>query len=239
MHPTASSWLQTGVGLSGCRPAFDLLLLGYRNDLARERVLAYLRSLPESRAPCRSTATPRYRTCCDAGAVDHAPGCACSATCATAAPRSGWWPAPTTRRAAAAAAGAAGRRTGRAGTASRRAQRRDCCWLLVLFAFAAAMFVRLLPPRAGAAARSCRRHGVCRSPAAPVAVAAQLDAAPHRLNDEAVELNAAGQFADAAGKLREALRATPDEPALRRNLQHRAAQLGGGGAQRQPHRRAP
>src|SRR5262245_11465906 len=26
---------------------FDLLLLGYRNDLARERVLAYLRDLPE------------------------------------------------------------------------------------------------------------------------------------------------------------------------------------------------
>jgi hypothetical protein len=29
-------------------PLFDLLLLGYRNDLACERVLAYLRSLPES-----------------------------------------------------------------------------------------------------------------------------------------------------------------------------------------------
>ena len=43
-------------------------------------------------------------------------------------------------------------------------------------------------------------------------------AAPHRLNDEAVRLNAAGQFADAADRLRAALERAPTEPALRRNL---------------------
>ena len=46
----------------------------------------------------------------------------------------------------------------------------------------------------------------------------QLDPAPHQLNDEAVSLNATGQFADAAGKLREAMQHAPDETALRRNL---------------------
>src|SRR5262249_6670891 len=47
---------------------------------------------------------------------------------------------------------------------------------------------------------------------------AQLDPAPHRLNNEAVELNAAGQFADAAGKLREALARAPEQEAIKRNL---------------------
>jgi uncharacterized protein HemY len=41
---------------------------------------------------------------------------------------------------------------------------------------------------------------------------------PRNLNNQAVALNAAGEFADAAGKLRDAMRRAPDEPALRNNL---------------------
>jgi tetratricopeptide (TPR) repeat protein len=48
---------------------------------------------------------------------------------------------------------------------------------------------------------------------------AQLEPVPQRLNNEAVSLNAAGEFADAAGKLREAMLQAPAESALRRNLQ--------------------
>jgi hypothetical protein len=41
---------------------------------------------------------------------------------------------------------------------------------------------------------------------------------PRSLNNAAVALNAAGEFADAASKLRDAMQHAPDEPALRNNL---------------------
>jgi tetratricopeptide (TPR) repeat protein len=193
-------------------PLFDLLLLGYRNDLARERVLAYLRSLPDRLGGpitvARDADLPQVL--CDG--IDHAAGLHLLAELrdrgaqvrlvssrheadpVTVPAR----PLPTPAPAPAASATSAARLLA----------------LLVLFGAATVAYVRLVPmPRPLPPSPTAVGYA---QPAAALPV--QLNRAPHRLNDEAVQLNAAGKFSDAAGKLREAIQRQPGETALRRNL---------------------
>jgi tetratricopeptide (TPR) repeat protein len=194
-------------------PLFDLELLGYRNDLARERVLSLLRGLPEIAAHVpvdRDTPLPHRL---DAG-LPHAQGLRLLgvlrdsganvrlvAAAATAAPPTK--PAPPVVEPAPVP------------PPPREAPR--LLFGLVLIAVAAAMFVRLLPPPP---ALRPEPPGTALMPldGAPVAVAGGANSPTHRLNDEAVELNATGRFSAAAERLRSALATTPEEPALRRNL---------------------
>jgi len=190
---------------------FDLLLLGYRNDLARERVLAYLRDLPEEQGGAivveRDAELPRVlRTGIDdttglrliAELRDRGAQVRLVSTAPTpqARPRPIAPPPPPA--------------PARAGDSNPS----RLLLLLVLLGLAATTYFRFLPP-----ARPL--PPVANPAAAPQSAPlfpAQLDAAPHRLNDEAVRLNANGQFADAAGKLRQALERAPEEVALRHNL---------------------
>ena len=188
-------------------PLFDLLLLGYRNDLARERVLAFLRSLPDSQGgPIdvqRDGDLPQVLR----GGIDHAVGLRLLAELRDRGAQARLVAAQHDSAPAAVAAPAppaAGSRT--------RTTRLPV--LLVLFGVATVAYVRLAPVR-----RPLPPPAPAASDAQPVlALTTQLDAAPHQLNDQAVQLNAAGRYADAADKLREAMRHQPSETALRRNL---------------------
>ncbi len=193
-------------------PLFDLELLGYRNDLARERVLALLRGLPEVAAQVpfdRDTPLPHRLP----ASLPHAQGLRLLGTlrdggahvrlvaaAATAAP-----PAPLPPPLPAAAPPARPREAPR------------LVFGLALIAAVAALFFQMLPPLPQRPLR----------PAEPMSALLPLDGASvtegggmatHRLNDEAVELNASGRFEAAAERLRSAIVSTPDEPALRRNL---------------------
>ncbi len=189
-------------------PLFDLVLLGYRNDLARERVLAYLRSLPQSQGgPIvleRGADLPQVLR----AGIDDAPGLRLLAELRDRGAQVRLVPSPGAAAAASPPGAAA------APPAASPASSLRLLALLCLFGVAAAAYVRFaplprpLPPPPSAV--------VYQQPAS--LFPAQLDPAPHRLNDEAVALNAAGQFADAAGKLREAMRHAPGEAALQRNL---------------------
>lgn len=185
-------------------PLFDLELLGYRNDVARERVLAQLRGRAGASALTaidRDTPLPHRLS----AGLTHAEGLRllgtlrdCGAHVRLVAVASDAEPAPPPPSPPAAAP---------------RPPREAPRLLLgvILIALLAAIFLQLLP-----------RQRPRRPPAA--AVPLPLDggaggaAATHRLNDEAVELNAAGRFQAAADRLRTALAGAPDEAALRRNL---------------------
>lgn len=184
-------------------PLFDLELLGYRNDLARERVLALLRGRPETArlaAIDRDTALPHRL----AAELPHAQGLRLLgvlrdggafvrliASDATAVP-----PPPVE----AAVAPPPGPREGP----------RLLFGVLLIAALAAALFQALPKP------------GPALPPSAiapqPLADDAGAGGSTHLLNNEAVELNAAGRFSAAAERLRAALAEAPAEPALRRNL---------------------
>jgi tetratricopeptide (TPR) repeat protein len=192
---------------------FDLQLLGYRNDLARERVLAYLRSLPDVQGGAiiveRDTALPcvlcvgidgttglglvaelrdrgaqvRLLASSPAGSVDAAPP-----------PPS---PAPPPPAHAVAPSSGPSR----------------LLLLVALFGLTAMAYFRFTPPPRPLPP-PLNSSGAGEAPL----FGAQLDPAPHRLNDEAVALNAAGQFADAVGKLRDALSREPEQATIKRNL---------------------
>ncbi|MGD9763276.1 MAG: hypothetical protein AB7V27_06160 [Candidatus Binatia bacterium] len=184
-------------------PLFDLELLGYRNDVTRERVLAFLSARPAALAVDavdRTTALPHRL----ARGLTHAEGLrllallrergaqvrlVSSATVEALREPVPPPPAPPPTR-------------------SRRAGRWVAGALIALLA--AAALPELLPPLPARPPRP-------RVPAAEPAPDAS--AGPRRLNAEAVALNASGQFADAAQRLRDALRDAPNEPALRQNLQ--------------------
>jgi tetratricopeptide (TPR) repeat protein len=193
-------------------PLFDLLLLGYRNDLARERVLAYLDSLPDGPggpiAVARDADLPQVVR----GGIDHTAGLRLLAELRDRGAQVRLVPSQHEAEAATRPAAPAPATAPPPAATSTSAARLPV--LLILFGLATLAYVRLvpmprpLPPPATAV-------GYTQPVAAPPA---QLDRAPYRLNDEAVQLNAAGQFADAAGKLREAMRREPGETALRRNL---------------------
>jgi tetratricopeptide (TPR) repeat protein len=192
-------------------PQFDLVLLGFRNDLACERVLAYVRTLRDARnaliAVDRATPLPATLR----SGIDHALGLRLLAelrdrgahvrlvpsaephTGPPAVPPQPLPPAPP--------------------PAARPTRVTWIPLLLGLAAFAAAAYVQRLPP---ARPLPPPRDSVEAGP--PPLFPAQLDPAPHRMNDEAVALNANGQFADAAAKLRDAMQRAPEEEALRRNL---------------------
>ena len=87
--------------------------------------------------------------------------------------------------------------------------------LMALFGAATALYVAVAP-----IPRPLPPPPTAESYTAPTSLfPSQLEAVSHQLNNDAVSLNAAGQFADAADKLRDAMKQAPDEPALRRNLQ--------------------
>lgn len=190
-------------------PLFDLVLLGYRNDLARERVLAYLRSLPPTQGESigleRGAELPRVlRT-----GIDDALGLRLLAELRDRGAQARLVPSQRAVEPIHASAAPP--------PAAPPARSARLLALLFLFGLAAAAYVRFAPLPRPLAPPPAPQVGAERP--APAAFAPlRLDQAPQQLNDEAVALNAAGRFADAAGKLREALVHAPDETALRRNL---------------------
>jgi tetratricopeptide (TPR) repeat protein len=190
---------------------FDLLLLGYRNDLARERVLAYLLSLPESQggpvALARDGDLPQILR----DGIDHTAGLRLLAELRDRGAQARLVASHQSREMENAGVPADPPPPASAPPASGT----RLLALLMLFAGASAVYLAAAPlPRPLPPPTSMSGY------APPAALfPAQLDAAPHQLNNDAVTLNAAGQFADAAGKLREALQHAPEELALRRNLQ--------------------
>jgi tetratricopeptide (TPR) repeat protein len=185
-------------------PLFDLVLLGYRNDLAREHVLAHLQSLSGRQggpiALGRDAELPQVLR----AGIDHADGLRLlgelrergAQVRLVASHRETDPPAAAAEPPAAPSASSAPRLMA----------------LMVLFGIATVAYVELMPPPRPLPPPTL--PDAARSALPP----ARVDQVPYRLNDEAVELNATGQFADAAGKLREAMRRDPDGAALRRNL---------------------
>jgi tetratricopeptide (TPR) repeat protein len=187
---------------------FDLLLLGYRNDLAREKTIRFLAqqgALPTKPLE-RDTPLP-YRLC---ERIDHELGLdllahlrGCGAQVRLVASVEEREEAGTTRPPAIA----------RASEPSGRPL--QSLLLLLVAAISAVIYLTRgtewsLPGRTkffddAAAFQSLRIR--------PLQIAAQ-----HHLNDEALELNAAGNFASAAERLRVALSREPSQPVLRQNL---------------------
>ena len=199
-------------------PLFDLELLGYRNDLARERVLALLRGLPEIGPVAvidRDTPLPHRL---EAG-LPHAQGLrllgalrdsgayvrlVASATTSASPPPP---PPPAIE----------------AEPPPRRPREAPRLILgLMLIGLMATIFLQLLPPQRRPALSPDPGPDAALMPlegnAGGAAAVAGGSTTTHRLNDEAVELNAAGRFQAAADRLRTALASTPEEPALKRNL---------------------
>jgi len=187
-------------------PFFDLILLGYRNDLARERALAFLRTVsPANGGPVdleRETPLP-YAVC---RGLDHTLGLrllgelrdrGAQVRLVPSATEADRWPATPSPPPLS---------PGRSDTSSR------LVGLLLLFTLATTAYFHFAPPAPPRLPSAVAEAAVL--PLAPGAGAA----VPQQLNDEAVELNAAGKFADAAGRLRSALERDPNEPALQRNL---------------------
>lgn len=186
-------------------PLFDLELLGYRNDLARERVLALLRTLPETAAlpaVARETSLPQrlpaglphaqglqlVGVLRDHGAQVRLVAAADGAAAATAPPAARAADPPRARPS--------------------DAPRPLLGVLFLLFVGAAILYLLPLqkprPPRGDGSRQALEAAGTA--------------ALTQRLNNDAVALNAAGQFGDAAERLREAVAEAPQEAALQRNL---------------------
>ena len=194
-------------------PLFDLELIGYRNDVARERVLALLCRLPEIGALAvidRDTPLPHRLE----SALPHAQGLRLLGTLRDSG---------ALVRLVPSAKGVEPPAPPPPVEPPPRPRPREVPRLLlgaVMIGILAAMFFQMLPARRPQPAR----------PPEPAAALLPLDSGAggaavagtatttHRLNDEAVELNAAGRFQAAADRLRSALASTPEEPALRRNL---------------------
>jgi tetratricopeptide (TPR) repeat protein len=191
-------------------PRFDLLLLGYRNDLAREHVLAFLRSLPDSQGgPIgleRDAILPQILC----AAVDDSAGLRLLGELRERGAQVRLVP---TERAAVPAVDSPAPPSPAPPATARSASSARQLGVLVVLGAAALAYARFAP-----LPRPLPPPAATRSDQPPASFPLQLDPAPHQLNDEAVSLNAAGQFADAAGKLREAMQHAPDETALRRNL---------------------
>ncbi|MDX2165523.1 MAG: peptidase MA family metallohydrolase [Deltaproteobacteria bacterium] len=178
-------------------PRFDLELLGFRNDLARERVLSFLTTVPDAGPVSRDTALPHVLPI----GVSHEWGLRLLGALRERGAQVRLVASPVaTPEAPPPVAGAPAPPARRAGGWS--------VLVVVLIGLAAGALARFLPlpparpPRPGAVA-----------PAQPAA-----SGIAQALNDQAVDLNAAGQFADAAQRLRAALARDPDQPALQRNL---------------------
>jgi tetratricopeptide (TPR) repeat protein len=195
-------------------PLFDLLLLGYRNDLARERVLAHLRSLSEAQGGAirieRDAELPQVLR----AAIDHGAGLRLVAELRDLGAQVRLVPNATVVREVAPPP-LPPPPLPEPPRAARTTNPARLLPLLLLFGVVAAAYFRLVPPLARPLPPPLFGFG---DPQSASILPAQLDGAPHQLNDEAVLLNSTGQFADAAGKLREALQRAPGEVALRTNL---------------------
>lgn len=189
---------------------FDLLLLGYRNDLAREKTLRFLaqQGVAVGVKPLgRDTPLP-YRLC---ERIDHELGLdlianlrGCGAQVRLVASveqeeaveRIATRPAETTEGA----------------TRSPQPMRRLA--LLLLFVLSAGIYLNQGVDWQWLGHSSFLNETTFRSiRIRPLQIAAQ-----HHLNDEALQLNAAGNFTSAAERLRVALNREPTQPVLRQNL---------------------
>lgn len=186
-------------------PKFDLLLLGYRNDLAREQTLRCLDDLPPRLAgPIRlDREVPLPHVLC--GAIEHEVGLELAAKL----------------RASGAHVRLAASLEGSPEAASHEpsesltpaSNRRPSSLPVLLFLMAFAVFLVLRE-------QSVRKVGPAeRRGDGPVAALRPLLESPlQRRNNEAVSLNAAGDYAAAAEEMRIAVRSNPEEQVLRRNL---------------------
>jgi tetratricopeptide (TPR) repeat protein len=187
---------------------FDLMLLGYRNDLAREKTIRFLAQQGAVAARPLERDTPLPYVLCER--IDHElgldllanlRGCGAQVRLVASveeAEERVEAPLPATARAA---------------ESSGRPLRSLA--LLLLFGLAAGFYLdravewgstgqsKLLDEMTALQAIRIR----------PLEIAAQ-----HRLNDEALELNASGNFTSAAERLRLALSHEPSQPVLRQNL---------------------
>ena len=185
-------------------PRFDLLLLGYRNDLARERTRYFLRHLPEALGGPVDVEPQAELPIVLLPGIDHALGLGLAGQLRDR--------------------GAYARLVAKdpVETSSEVPPARGGVWasktLLAVLALlvAGTAYLRLivhpvpLPPPGF--------RDVERGPDPQLFAPAEVSDGQHRLNSEAVALNDEGDFAAAADRLREALRQRPDEPVLRRNL---------------------
>jgi tetratricopeptide (TPR) repeat protein len=185
---------------------FELVLLGYRNDLARERTVAYLRRWPaQLGGPVdihRESGLPKVlltdighdlglrllTELSERGAQARLTGCD-DLESDTGSPADS-----------------------RARTAARLLNAVRVVLLPLVVACAAFVLVRSFDVRRLAVAPGP-------APSGPVDVGrSNLPLRQHRLNDEAVELNAGGEFPTAAEHLRKAMARSPGEEVLRANL---------------------
>jgi propionyl-CoA carboxylase beta chain len=179
---------------------FDLVLLGYRNDLARERAIAFLRRLPPDIGSVdlhRDCPLPHVLL----ADLDHGVGLRLAAE--------------LRKR------GAQVRLCGSDGTqAPEAAPPPPPAFSATRALVLGAMLVATL-----GAARYLQIRRPALPPAAPPAIAADIGAPAARtelrrnpLNDEAVELNSAGRFAEATERLRTAIGLSPEHDILYANL---------------------
>ncbi len=185
------------------QPTFELILLGYRNDLARERTIAYLRRLPTELTRGLNIHRDTPLPCTLLDGVDHDIGLELvaklrerGAQVRLVANENEPTLEPLIREAPA--------RDGAARTSSNLA-----LGLVVLAALAVLHYSQArgpaLPPQSS-----------------PIDVS-QLALPPipgqgQQLNDEAIALNAAGDFEEAARRLRAAIEQNPDQDVLYTNL---------------------
>lgn len=183
------------------RPEYDLHLLGYRNDLARERTLRCLGDLPATLGGpillgrdvclphllCKSIT---HGTCIDLAARLHDCGAHVRMVASGGEFVADGW------------------------TTESRANPKATRWstLILLVLVVLGLAYRTMPIRSARVSDPTKQ-------AAPLAAALPLRGglAP-QLNNEAVKLNEAGDFAAAAEQVRAALRSDPGQPVLRRNL---------------------
>jgi tetratricopeptide (TPR) repeat protein len=181
-------------------PCFDLELLGFRNDLARERVLAFLATLPDAGPVSRHTPLPHVLPI----GVTHDRGLRLLGVLRERGAQVRLIASPT---ALAAPEPAAPVDAAPAPPPTRRLSGWSVL-AVALIGLSAGLIARFMPlPRARPP-----------HPGAAAAVAPVQPGVAQTLNDQAVDLNAAGRFADAAQRLRDALARAPGEPALERNL---------------------
>jgi tetratricopeptide (TPR) repeat protein len=182
-------------------PRFDLLLLGYRNDLARERTRYFLRHLPEALGGSVDVGPQAALPCLLFSDIDHARGLRLAGQLrergayARLVAREAAETPPVPRRAV-------------------WASKTLFAALVLLVCGAAYLRLPLRPSPLPPPGFQDVERGPDPRPFAP----AEISEAQQRLNTEAVALNEAGDFAEAAERLRQALKHQPEEPVLRRNL---------------------
>ncbi len=187
---------------------FDLELLGFRNDLAQARALALLRTRPElSAVGTIAVDTPFPHRL--AVRLPHAQGLALLGTLRDCGAHARLIPSAEAPGAKAVEVSVPLAPSPPPPPPPARRSR----WLIGVasLGLVGVVLSRWVPPPPAL------------PPRPPSALEGEVaDSAPsglQQLNDEAVALNATGEFAAAAERLRGALREAPDQPALQRNLQ--------------------